>query len=336
MHTILDFNGADYGALADGITDNSQAFTDVQTLMDAGDVLRLPPGVWRGNILLSKPGIKVVGSGQPYYDAASGILKGGTVLIGSVLGNAQFGIGVHDLGCDTTSLPTVQSLITSGGNQNPYLGDVALQQTFSNLSLLGKPTDGHGLLLEVGGAITVAHIRAWGMIHAVAVKVPHVTVFDVLARDIVYSGVIVKSDANEGDVFAVDVDRVDVVNTVAGNSAAVNVQGAAAAFKTYNVIVGKLTARGVQNGVLTSLGTGGVGNVERITVSDCTVEYCGQTGYYTMTGHDINLANVIAANCPTNFRNGSATKVRVINGTSIAPQPNESAGVFDVLHLGNQ
>lgn len=334
MRSLLDgFNGVDYGAVADGLTDNTVAFALAD--MDAGDVFRLPPGVFKGNIIVTHPGVKVVGSGKPYFDAATGVLRGGTVLMGTIALNGQCGAEIHALGVDTTSLPTVTALISSGGNSNPYQGSTPLYQTVEDVALLGKPSDGHGILFEVGSYVAARKIDCRGMIHGVAVKVPHAVIQSVRAWDVIYSGVIVKSDINEGDVFAVTLDMIDVVNAVAGNAAAVNVQGASPVYKTYDVTVGRVYAKGVQNGFLTS-NVGNVGTVDGVNVSDYIAENCGQAGFYTRVGSNINVNGFIARSNPFNFRNDTATKVRVLNGTSITPGVSDSNGGFDVLHLGSQ
>lgn len=118
-------------------------YTTISAAMTAatpGQTVLVAPGIYTETVIFADHRVKLVGSGQPQYDAATGRLVGGTIIRGEVRMSNFVGLVIRDLGVDQVGVNSIDCI--SGTTE-----DLAVHRRFENLTLLGNGYDAlaHGL-----------------------------------------------------------------------------------------------------------------------------------------------------------------------------------------------
>lgn len=110
------------------------------TAVTPGQTVRVAVGIYTEDVIFDDHRVKLVGSGQPQYDASTGRLVGGTIIRGEVRMGNKIGLHIRDLGVDQVGVDDVDCI--SGTTE-----DLAVHRRFENLTLLGNGYDAlaHGL-----------------------------------------------------------------------------------------------------------------------------------------------------------------------------------------------
>ncbi len=209
-----------YGAVCDGTTNNTTAFSNAISAMSAGQVLFIPSGSCVGDITLTKS-VKIKGNGMPDYDSTSGRLKNGTILIGYIDLNGQVGAAVSDLGVDQTTTTDSNGVTVSA---NPT-SNLDVYQQISNVTVLGRGYASgsvHGFEIEATDShiahVDVHNVRAYKYDHGMSMKASYSNVSDAYFQDNDADSMIVKSDQYAGDAEHINISNVVANDTATGKS----------------------------------------------------------------------------------------------------------------------
>lgn len=118
-------------------------YTTISAAMTAatpGQTVLVAVGIYIEDVVFNDHRVKLVGCGQPQYDAATGRLVGGTIIRGEVRMSNKVGLGIRDLGVDQVGVNAIDCI--SGTTE-----DLAVHRHFAYLTLLGNGYDAlaHGL-----------------------------------------------------------------------------------------------------------------------------------------------------------------------------------------------
>ncbi|MEY3079953.1 MAG: Pectate lyase superfamily protein, partial [Bacteroidota bacterium] len=123
-------NIKDYGAIGDGISDDTQAFNlGMQKANSSHLPLYIPSGIYKASVLLSFDSLNIIGEKQPDQN-----LTYGTIILGYINCNNKKNISIINLGIDSRGKLGTQDAALSSGDG---IDSVVLHQKFQNISLIG-------------------------------------------------------------------------------------------------------------------------------------------------------------------------------------------------------
>ena len=326
-----------FGVLGDGITDETIAFDKAQDYAFANKVaLFLPNGYYKINLSLKYDSLIIFGETKPQIKADS-LIKG-AVIIGAINAKNKKGIKMMDLGVWSQS----DGILTGDG-----LGNEPLNQTYSNITLLGTGYNGykHGILCQSGSAITINNFTIAKFFHGIALKASNINVSNIDAYNCGFTSIIIKSDVGANNL----VENVKVSNVqIFGDTADVYAKGGTILVQSYvdNATTKNINISNVksQNGGIATIYIEQVkGKVDNVTISNCSSYKCGDNP--TRATFDVvgGASNISFSNCVSSYSNGigyrtnkEATKVSVMksfeNNSSVAAYE----GPFSYLELNNK
>jgi len=321
-----------FGAVADGVTDNTSAYNAAMNYMNEGQTLFFPSGSWKGNITLTKDAISIVGSGMPYYENGAEVLVGGTIIIGFINLNDKPNASVSNLGIDQTGTLDIDG-ITAGDNSLA----VPLYQSFKDISILGRgytgvspATSTHGMKLESGTDVFVDNVKIYKFAHGVAVKTSNSNISNIYTEDVIYDSVIVKSDTAHPLVENVNINNVVAKSLVAADPGLNN----SLVVQSYNI--GSITRNvNVNNFISYNSGGQGVsvfqtaGTNNFINFTNCIVSNSAQESFFVSSGDSVIFNNCQAIGSGNySFKNTSGTNIYIISAISSNPTTGNWLGTF--------
>jgi hypothetical protein len=227
------------------------------------------------------------------------------------------------------------------------LGNEPLNQTYSNITLLGTGYKGykHGILCQSGSAITINNFTVAKFFHGIALKASNINVSNIDAYNCGFTSIIIKSDVGANNL----VENVKVSNVqIFGDTSDVYAKGGTILVQSYvdNATTKNINISNVksQNGGIATIYIEQVkGKVDNVTISNCSSYKCGDNP--TRATFDVvgGASNISFSNCVSSYSNGigyrtnkEATKVSVIksfeNNSSVAAYE----GPFSYLELNNK
>ena len=329
-------NIRDYGAIGNGISDDTHAFNLAMQKANSSHLpLYIPSGIYKASVLLSFDSLNIIGEKQPNQN-----LTDGTVILGYINCNNKKNISIINLGIDSRGKLGTQDAALSSGDG---IDSVVLHQKFQNISLIG---DGymsykHGILCQTGREITIKNIVISLFYHGIAIRSSNVVIDSVKAISCGFTSIVVKS----AETFNAHTENVSINHvTITGNpndsysrGGLILVQSYENLSRTNNVHIQNVTSA---NGGVACIAVQQVkGVVEDVMINDCFSENQG----------DINLracydvdggSNITFSNCTANnslgfgFRSfGNVSNVRVVNSFEKKSQAGSWTGIFKYLKL---
>jgi hypothetical protein len=242
--------------------------TQALTAASAGDTILIAPGIYTEDLTIGADFVKLIGSGMPAYDSATGRLIGGTIVRGNIDCAARPGIVISDLGVDLYGVNTVDAI--TAGTTAP----IDLYQTFRNLALLGNGynASSHAILASGGAFCTYDNIRMWYWYHGLAIRgssnnMTNVYGYACSANTIIIKSASLSGDANYNNVanVVIDGDAADVY----ARGGPIRLESTDGSFNTRHNTVCNVSARnGGESTVLLSVNGGG--SVAYNAITNCS------------------------------------------------------------------
>lgn len=187
-----------------GLGSTWNRYTTISAAMTAatpGQTVRVAPGIYTEDVAFNDHRVKLIGSGQPQYDAATGRLVGGTIIRGEIRMSNKVGLVIRDLGVDLVGVDDVDCI--SGTTE-----DLAVHRKFFFLTLLGNGYDGlaHGLYGN-GTYGEASHIDIIDCHHGMAVHGSYWRISDMHFYRCGGTSLILKSKG-VGDVHHINVNNI--------------------------------------------------------------------------------------------------------------------------------
>jgi hypothetical protein len=325
-----------YGAVADGVTDNTSAYNAAMAAMPStGGVLYFPPGVWKGQILLTKNDITILGSGQPMYNDSTQQLEGGTILRGAIDVNVRIGSAVLNLGIDQTNETDANAISAL----TPIIS-TPLNQRFENLTLLGRgytgvapATSAHGILLETGTHDYLNNIKVYKFGHGLAIKTSYTNISNIYTQDTDLDSVIIRSDSTHPDVEYVNVSNVIGKSVTAGkiSSLVALATGVGSITKHLN-----FTNYSGYNSGQYGVYFQGEGTISDINLTNASVYNSTASGIDINNATNVTITNAQVTNSASySFRNDGTGDVQITQSTSTNPALGDFLGPFKKLNIDN-
>ncbi len=326
-----------FGVVGDGIADETIAFDKAQDYAYANKIaLYIPNGYYKINLSLKYDSLIIFGETKPQIKSDS-LIKG-AVIIGAINAKNKKGIKVMDLGVWSQS----DGILTGDG-----LGNDPLNQTYSNIALLGTGYNGykHGILCQSGSVITINNFTVAKFFHGIALKASNINVSNVDTYNCGFTSIIIKSDAGANNL----VENVKVSNVqIFGDTADVYAKGGTILVQSYvdNAITKNITINNIksENGGIATIYIEQVkGKVDNVSITNCSSYRCGDNP--TRATFDVvgGASNIIFTNCISSYSNGigyrtnkEATKVSVIKSFENNSSVSAYEGPFSFLELNNK
>ncbi len=266
----------------DGVTDNYEAWSQLQNAVPAGAALYFPKGKYFMDPVRSPFGWVLR---RPFVleGESSGSFDGTTVTDATLFLNPinlfnMEGSQVVHLAIDTRGLGESYSSdgISSGtaeaGNpMNVRIDDVLYVGQ-------GGANPGHGVLIQSGPANQVSNIRAYYAFHAVAVRSANTNVSNIYAFD--SFDVVVKSAAASGDVHDVTLANITCEGTDISPGCITQVESTDSGVTTHDVTLNEVFCRYVDYCLVFHTENGG--EISTVAVTNIDGNHVG-TGIYTYT-----------------------------------------------------
>lgn len=293
---------------------SAKRFTTITLALAAatpGCTIFVAPGIYAENAVMTQDGIKLIGSGAPYYDSGSGRLVSGTIIRGKIDRNTKLGIMIRDLGVDLFGVNSVDCIAGATIGTNTFA-------RFENLSLLGNGNAALSHGLYMGGSYNTAHnIRIYNCYHGIAVHGSYTNISNIQLYSCNGTAIIVKAKS------AIDCFHVNITNvTMEGNPAAPTTRSGAIIMQAEDgvavrrVNVSNVTARYCVNGVVNNnrnMSDAGslISEISYVNIaSDGNLDQAGIGDFEVRSG-----SNIMFNNCrSTNRVNGYGFKVTAPDG----------------------
>eukprot|EP01137_Pigoraptor_chileana_P008954 Opistho-2@56506 len=336
-----DINVKDFGAMGNGVTDDTQAFNHAMRKADSLHArLFIPIGRYLVNLKLSYDNLSITGEQQSSDDFSNG-----TVIMGSINCNQKKNTSISHLGIDARGRlkPTDDAALQSGTDAD----SVRLTQSFSHISLVG---DGyadykHGILCQSGSGITIKNIRLFNFYHGIAIRSSHVKIDSVYASSCGFTSVVVKSgDRLNAHTEDVSIDHI----TITGNPSnpyqmggTVMVMSAENISRTNNISISNINS---WHGGYSCISIQELkGTVENISVNNCISDAQGDNSsracYDIMGGKNISFNNCSSFNAKGyGFRStaSSSNNIKVSNSFESKSRKGAWVGTFSYLQLNGK
>ena len=333
---IQRINVRDYGAIGDGISDDTQAFNLAMQKANSSHLpLYIPSGIYKASVLLTFDSLNIVGEKQPDQN-----LTYGTVILGYINCNNKKNISIINLGIDSRGKLGTQDAALSSGDG---IDSVVLHQKFQNISLIG---DGymnykHGILCQTGQEITIKNIVISLFYHGIAIRSSNVVIDSVKAISCGFTSIVVKSaETSNAHTENVSINHVIIngnPNDAYSRGGLILVQSYENLSRTNNIHIQNVTST---NGGVACIAVQQVkGVVEDVMINDCVSENQGDIN--SRACYDVDGgSNITFSNCTANnslgfgFRSfGNVNNVRVINSFERKSQSGSWTGIFKYLQL---
>lgn len=270
-----------------------------QALLDCvgGETILIAPGIYVGDLTVADDGVKLIGSGAPNFDVATGRLVEGTIIQGRINLTNKVGIQIHHLGIDLFGVNAKDCIASATSNVNLY-------RRYSHLTLLGNGSAAlaHGIYLD-GHFNNVDNIRVYNCYHGCAVHGSYNNISNMTFINCSSSALIVKAKSG------INCHQVNISNVVMlGDPALTTTRSGPIALQAEDgvevrrVNVVNVTARycaiGVVNVVRNDALAGSI-------ISECSFSNISSDGnldnalvgdYWIKTGNNIMLTNCRSTN----------------------------------------
>ncbi len=331
----------DYGAIGNGISDDTRAF---QLAMDKADSLKqivfVPNGIYKARILLTHDGLQIVGETQPNEEVNTG-----SIILGKIDCDSKKNILIANLGVDTRNQldSADEGAITSGESHD----SVALNQQFKNLSIIG---DGylakkHGILCQAGSSIIIKNVIVSYFYHGIAIRSSNVTIDSIYANYCGFTSIVVKSAAElNANTENVSINHVNIKgdpNVLNNRGGAILVQSYENNSKTNNINIQNVNS--IHAGVACVLIQQRKGLVSNVIVQNCISDHQGDM--FTRACFDVDGgSNISFSNCTANNSNGygyrsnsdASNNIKVINCFEKNSIAGNCTGTFTYLQLNGK
>lgn len=332
------YNVLDYGAVADGITNNTIAFSDALNAVVDGGTLYIPQGIYKGNFIITRDNIKIVGSKSPNYDGVN--LVGGTIILGGFELQNSVNIEIGDLGIDTRGI-TITDAIHGGStsestNLNYYIHDVVF---LNNAYNSGTGVGSHGIVFQTGKFIKLEKVKGYFGGHGIAIRASNVDINDVFIQDMTLSSLILKSGISGSAQNCKDVNVSNAIFNSTSNSFLSNlsIQALDAGYFTERIKINNLSCIGGSGAGVYLSDAVGNSNISEIQFNNVSVTGNGGSadrGFYFEGGKNITLTNCSAKDIQGfSFWNNSAQKIYLTNCISENPAAGNVTGTFDFYQI---
>lgn len=309
-------NVKDYGAIGNGIVDDTQAFNLAMQKANSKHLpVYIPSGIYKAEILLAYDSLNIIGEKQPNQN-----LSNGTVILGSINCNNKKNVSILNLGIDSRGqLGSRDAALSSGDG----IDSVLLHQQFKNISLIG---DGymdykHGILCQTGRDITIKNIIISFFYHGIAIRSSNVVIDSVNAFSCGFTSIVIKSaETLNAHTENVSVNHVTIngnPNDAYNRGGLVLVQSYENLSRTNNILIQNVNST---NGGVACVAVQQVkGNVDNVMIKDCTSENQGDANtracFDVDGGTNITFSNCTAKNSlGFGFRSlGNVSNIRVVN-----------------------
>lgn len=325
---------------------SAKRFATISLAMAAaspGSIIMVAPGIYTENVTFSGNGIRLVGSGQPYYDTATGRLLGGTIIRGRIAMGAYVGTTVIDLGVDTYDGTTGVDCI-GASNTTSYA-----DRTYRNLTLLGKGSAdlAHGFY-SLGDGANIDNCRIYHCYHGIAVHGSYQNISNCWMYYCGGTALILKAKNNSGTDW--NVHHINVTNIqMIGDPASTAVRSGPLAIQAEDSLsaryinITNVNAKYCVNGVVHVVLSDVTGTISDVTFnnihSDNNLDLAGVGDYRIVTGSNIKFRG-----CHSTNRNGygfliasvnTVTSVYVFDCGGDSTGNGLYSGAFDILELNN-
>ena len=314
----LRVNVKDYGAIGNGVTNDTRAF---EIAMNKADSLKLPVyipiGVYKVNLLFSHDNLQIIGEKQPGENVTDG-----SVIFGKIDCNYKKNIIIENIGIDSRKQLSASddAALTSGGIADTLI----LNQQFRNLSIIGDGFMGykHGILCQAGSGISIKNVIVSLFYHGIAIRSSNVRIDSISANYCGNTSIVVKSD--HGDNLLTENVSINHVN-IKGDPINLYNRGGSILVMSFGDMLSQTRNVTVQNVHSTYGGEACVsiqqvqGVVNNITIQNCQSDFQGDNNTracFDVTGG----SNIIFSNCTSNnslgygFRSsGTVHNIRVQN-----------------------
>lgn len=230
-----------------------------------GETIRIAPGIYTEDFTIADDGIKLIGSGQPYYDSGTGRLVNGTIIRGRISTGVVAGLVIRDLGVDLVGVDNKDCI---GGTNT----DAALARRYENLTLLGNGSGAlsHGLYV-VGHGTTIHNVQIYRCYHGMAIHGAHTNASDMHVEQCYGTAIVIKSK-NGYDVYDVNLNNITMLgDTVASTSRSGPLQlQTADSTSLYNINISNVTAHNCINGIFQILLGDATGDIANVSLVNCT------------------------------------------------------------------
>jgi Pectate lyase superfamily protein len=309
-------NVKDFGAIGNGLVDESIAFNNaMQLAKEQHRPLYIPSGKYKIGLTLLYDSLEIIGEQQPDQN-----LNGGSIILGYLNCNNKKYVHISNLGIDSRGQLANQDAALSSGNG---IDSANLYQQFNHISLIG---DGymsykHGILCQTGGNNSIKNITVSNFYHGIAIRSSNITLDSVSAYYCGFTSIVIKSaESFNAHTENVSVNHVNIIgdaNDAYSKGGLVLVQSYEDISRTNNILIQNLSSL---NGGVACVGVEQVkGIVNGVTVKNCTSNHQGDVNTracYDVTGG----SNITFSNCTANnslgfgFRaTGSTSNIRVEN-----------------------
>lgn len=341
-NNIINANGAqhinikDFGAIGNGISDDTQAFNLAMQKANSSHLpLYIPSGIYKAAVLLAFDSLNIIGEKQPSQN-----LTDGTIILGYINCNNKKNVSIINLGIDSRGQLGKQDAALSSGDG---IDSVVLNQKFQNISLIG---DGfmsykHGILCQTGREIIIKNIVISFFYHGIAIRSSNVVIDSVKAISCGFTSIVVKS----AETFNSHTENVSINHvTINGNpndeysrGGIILVQSYENLSRTNNIHIQNVTST---NGGVACIAIQQVkGVLEDVIINDCISENQGDIN--SRACYDVDGGkNITFSNCTANnslgwgFRSlGNVSNIKVVNSFEKNSAAGSWTGIFKYLQL---
>lgn len=324
------------------LSNRYQTITAALAACTGGETILIAPGIYSETVTIGADGVKLIGSGMPRYDGASGRLVGGTIIRGQIDCASKVGVVVRDLGVDGFGL-TVDGIVAT----NLTTETTPVYQTYRNIALLGggQAAQDHAIRINGGRFVHVDNIRMWYWYHGLAILASDVTASNIQAYACLGSAVIVKGKTNAGNAHRVNVSNVTMDGDSSDpltRSGPVMVEADGAPYSVRYVNISNVTAKNCVNGAVRVQRIAGAGTISDIVFnnvsSDANLDLAAVGDFCVKNG-----SNITFTNCRSTNRAGgygwrvdpadSPGAVHVYSGTGDGSGSGDYTGAFAALEV---
>lgn len=332
------YNVLDYGAIADGTTDNTTAFASAVAAVPAGGTLYIPDGIYKGKFVINHDHIKIVGSKSPNYNGS--ILIGGTIIKGGFELQNSVNIEIGNLGIDTRGIVITDAIhggsTSESTNLNYYIHDVIF---LNNAYNSGTGIGSHGIVFQTGKFIKIEKVKGYFGGHGIAIRASNVDINDVFIQNMTLSSLILKSGVSGSAQNCKDVNVSNAIFNSTSNSFLSNlsIQALDAGYFTERIKINNLSCIGGSGAGVYLSDTVGNSNISEIQFNNVSITGNGGSadrGFYFEGGKNITLTNCSAKDIQGfSFWNNSAQKIYLNNCISENPAAGNVTGNFTYYEI---
>jgi len=327
----------DFGAVGNGLVDESEAFTKAQKYAVANHAkIFVPIGLYKIDLSILYDNLEIIGEKNPIATDTS--LYDGSIILGSINAKNKKHFNLSKIGIWSTT----DAIVCGDG-----LGSEPLYQKYTDITLLGTGFWGykHGFLCQSGSNIELNNITVNKFFHGIALRCSNVNVSNIFANKCGFTSIVVKSAAG-GNNLAENVKINNVI--IEGDQKDIYSKGGIVLIQSYDdaCITKNITVNNVKSiygGVGAVIVEQMRGSVDNVSITNCYALNTGDNTERSSFGVVGGASNISFTNCLSVFAKGTAFKsdplsknVRVVkcfeNNSGVAAYE----GKFAFLELNNQ